>query len=159
LYAIYHNIRSYQYLCKKGSEYNLEDESKLYLFDFATGVMKEIDIYVISDDLPKVNDILRKHNVGGISFYEIEGRGRTKREEVPEMVRSYMTGRKITPEYVKRTKVETFVTDSSAKEIVEDLITNLGSESHPRGMVFVKEVSNAYELGTKQSGETVLTAK
>jgi nitrogen regulatory protein P-II 1 len=155
----YHNIRSYQYLCKKGSEYNLEDESKLYLFDFATGVMKEIDIYVSSDDLPKVNDILRKHNVGGISFYEIEGRGRTKREEVPEMVRSYMTGRKITPEYVKRTKVETFVTDSSAKEIVEDLITNLGSESHPRGMVFVKEVSNAYELGTKQSGEAVLTAK
>jgi nitrogen regulatory protein P-II 1 len=155
----YHNIRSYQYLCKKGSEYNLEDESKLYLFDFATGVMKEIDIYVISDDLPKVNDILRKHNVGGISFYEIEGRGRTKREEVPEMVRSYMTGRKITPEYVKRTKVETFVTDSSAKEIVEDLITNLGSESHPRGMVFVKEVSNAYELGTKQSGEVVLTPK
>jgi nitrogen regulatory protein P-II 1 len=129
------------------------------LFDFATGDMKEIDIYVISDDLPKVNDILRKHNVGGISFYEIEGRGRTKREEVPEMVRSYMTGRKVTPEYVKRTKVETFVTDSSAKEIVEDLITNLGSESHPRGMVFVKEVSNAYELGTKQSGETVLTAK
>jgi nitrogen regulatory protein P-II 1 len=155
----YHNIRSYQYLCKKGSEYNLQDESKLYLFDFATGVMKEIDIYVISDDLPKVTDILRKHNVGGIAFYEIDGRGRTKREEVPEVVRFYMTGRKFTPEFVKRTKVETFVTDSSAKEIVEDLITNLGSESDPRGMVFVKEVSNAYEIGTKQSGEAALTAK
>jgi nitrogen regulatory protein P-II 1 len=155
----YHNIRSYQYLCKKGSEYNLEDESKLYVFDFATGVMKEIDIYVISEDLLKVTDILRKHNVGGIAFYEIDGRGRTKREEIPEMVRFYMTGRKVTPEFVKRTKVETFVTDSSAKEIVEDLITNLGSESDPRGMVFVKEVSNAYEIGTKQSGEAVLTTK
>jgi len=121
--------------------------------------MKEIDIFVISDDLPKVTDILRKHTVGGIAFYEIDGRGRTKREEVPEVVRFYMTGRKFTPEFVKRTKVETFVTDSSAKEIVEDLITNLGSESDPRGMVFVKEVSNAYELGTKQSGETALTAK
>jgi nitrogen regulatory protein P-II 1 len=121
--------------------------------------MKEINIYVISDDLPKVTAILRKHNVGGLSFYEIDGRGRTKHAEVQEMVRSYMTGRKITPEFVKRTKVETFVTDSSAKEIVEDLITNLGSESNPRGMVFVKEVSNAYELGTKQSGETALTAK
>jgi nitrogen regulatory protein P-II 1 len=70
-----------------------------------------------------------------------------------------MTGRKVTPEFVKRTKVETFVTDSSAKEIVEDLTTNLGSESDPRGMVFVKEVSNAYEIGTKQSGEAALTAK
>ena len=121
--------------------------------------MKEIDIYVITDDLPKVTDILRKHNVRGLSFYEIDGRGNTKHAEIPEMVRSYMTGRKITPEHVKRTKVETVVTDSSAKEIVEDLITNLGSESNPRGMVFVKEVSNAYELGTKQSGEATLTLK
>ncbi len=133
--------------------------SKLYLFDFTTCDMKEINVYVVSEDLPKVTNILRKHNVGGMAFYEIDGRGRRKREEVPEMVRSYMTGRKITREFAKRTKVETFVTDSSAKEIVEDLITNLGSESDPRGMVFVKEVSNAYELGTKQSGESVLTHK
>jgi nitrogen regulatory protein P-II 1 len=133
--------------------------SKLYLFDFATSVMKEIGIYVIAEDLPKVMDILRKRKVGGLCFYEIDGRGRTKREEVPEMVRSYMTGKKIAPEFVKRTKVETVVTDSSVKEIVEDIITNLGSESNPRGMIFVKEVSNAYEIGTKQSGEAILTVK
>src|SRR5215216_2918441 len=100
----YHNIRSYQYLCKKGSEYNLQDESKLYLFDFATCDMKEINIYVVSEDLVKVTDILRKDNVGGMAFYEIESRGRRKREEVPEMVRSYMTGRKVTHEFAKRTK-------------------------------------------------------
>ena len=133
--------------------------SKLYLFDFATGDMKEIDIYVISDDLPKVTDILRKHNVGGMAFYEIDGRGRTKREEIPEVVHFYMTGKKKTPEFVKRTKVETFVTDSAAKEIVEDIINTLGSASDPRGMVFVKEVSSAYEIGTKLSGEAILTPK
>lgn len=133
--------------------------SKLYLFDFTTCDMKEINVYVVSEDLPKVTNILRKHNVGGMAFYEIDGRGRRKREEVPEMVRSYMTGRKITHEFSKRTKVETFVTDSAAKEIVEDLINTLGSASDPRGVVFVKEVSNAYELGTKLSGEAILTAK
>ena len=133
--------------------------SKLYLFDFATSVMKEIGIYVVAEDLPKVMDILRKRKVGGLCFYEIDGRGRTKREEVPEMVRSYMTGRKLAPEFVKRTKVETVVTDSSVKEIVEDIISNLGSESNPRGMIFVKEVSDAYEIGTKQSGEAILTVK
>lgn len=79
----------------------MKNESKLYLFDFAKCLMKEIDIYVISDDLGKVTDILRKHNVGGIAFYEIDGRGHTKRKEVPEMVRFYMTGRKITPEFVE----------------------------------------------------------
>jgi nitrogen regulatory protein P-II 1 len=70
-----------------------------------------------------------------------------------------MTGRKLAPEFVKRTKVETVVTDSAVKEIVEDIITNLGSESNPRGMIFVKEVSDAYEIGTKQSGEAILTVK
>ena len=121
--------------------------------------MKELVIYVITEDLPKVTDILRKHNVGGMVFYEINGRGRTKREEVPEMVRSYMTGRKVTPEFAKRTKVETFVTDSAAKEIVDEIISSIGSETDPRGMVFVKEVSSAYEIGTKQSGDVVLTPR
>ena len=137
----------------------MEVGSKLYLFDFTTCDMKEINVYVVSEDLPKVTNILRKHNVGGMAFYEIDGRGRRKREEVPEMVRSYMTGRKITHEYAKKTKVETYVTDSAAKEIVEDLINTLGSASDPRGVVFVKEVSSAYELGTKLSGEAILTAK
>jgi nitrogen regulatory protein P-II 1 len=121
--------------------------------------VKELVIYVITEDLPKVTDILRKHNVGGMVFYEINGRGRTKREEVPEMVRSYMTGRKVTPEFAKRTKVETFVTDSAAKEIVDEIINNIGSETDPRGMVFVREVSSAYEIGTKQSGDVVLTPR
>ena len=121
--------------------------------------MKELAIYVITEDLSKVTDILRKHNVGGMVFYEINGRGRTKREEVPEMVRSYMTGRQVTPTFVKRTKVETFVTDSAAKEIVDEIINSLGSETDPRGMVFVKEVSSAYEIGTKQSGDIVLTPR
>jgi hypothetical protein len=54
-------------------------------------------------------------------------KGRMKREAVPEMVRAYMTGRMITPEYVKRTKVEAVVSD-------------------------------AYEIGTKVSGEAALSA-
>ena len=51
------------------------------------------------------------------------------------------------------------MTDSAAKEIIEDIINNIGSESDPRGMVFVKEVSSAYEIGTKQSGDIVLTPR
>ncbi len=121
--------------------------------------MKEITIFAIPEDLPKLSNILRKHNAGGMVFYEVNGRGRGKYDEVPEMVRSYMTGRKVTPEYAKRTKVETFVTDSAAKEIIEEIINSLGSESEPRGMVFVKEVSSAYEIGTKQSGDVVLSPR
>lgn len=123
--------------------------------------MKEISIFIPKDDLAQVTEILRKHNVGGITFYEINGAGRTKRDAVPEMVRAYMTGRTIVPDYAKRTKVETIVSDSEMNPILDDISNSLGqhagSEAH--GMIFIKDVFDAYELGTKQRGEAVLTSK
>jgi nitrogen regulatory protein P-II 1 len=121
--------------------------------------MKETTIFIRAEDLSKTTEILSKHNVGGLAFYEINARGRTKRKEIPEMVRSYQTGRKITPEHEKRIKLETVVTDSSAKEVVDDLLNNIRSGSEAHGMIFVKEVANAYEIGTKQSGDVILTVK
>ena len=123
--------------------------------------MKEISLFILRDDLERVTEILRKHNVGGITFYEINGAGRTKREAVPEMVRAYMTGRTITPDYAKRTKVETIVSDSAVNQIVDDISKSLDqrAKGEAHGMIFIKEVSDAYELGTKQRGEAVLTSK
>ena len=69
-----------------------------------------------------------------------------------------MTGRKITPEHEKRIKVETIIPDSVAKQIIDDLVMiDSGSEGH--GMVFVKEVVNAHEIGTAESGEAILSGK
>ena len=123
--------------------------------------MKEISIFIKTDDLAQVTEILMKHNVGGITFYEINGAGRTKRDAVPEMVRAYMTGRTITPDYVKRTKVETIVPDSAVNQIVDDISNSLGQHAgkDAHGMIFIKDVSDAYEIGTKQRGEAVLTSK
>jgi nitrogen regulatory protein P-II 1 len=123
--------------------------------------MKEISIFILTDDLAQVTEILRKHNVGGITFYEINGAGRTKRDAIPEIVNSYMTGKTITTEYAKRIKVETVVPDSTANQIVDDVSESLsrhtGNEAH--GMIFVKDVSDAREIGTKQRGDAVLTSK
>src|SRR5918994_3998704 len=121
--------------------------------------MKELSLLILTDDLERVTEILRKHNVGGITFYEINGAGRTKRDAVPEMVRSYMTGRTITPEYTKRTKVEAVVPESMAKEIVDEILNNISPGKEAHGMIFVKDVSEAYEIGTKTSGEAVLSQK
>ena len=136
----------------------MEIRSKLYLFDLVIGLMKEISIFIRHEDLPKVTEILTKHNVGGLAFYEVNARGRTKIKEVQEMVRSYLTGRRITPENEKRTKIETIVSDSSANQIIDDLVKiRSGSEGH--GMIFVKEAVNAHEIGTELSGEAILTGK
>jgi nitrogen regulatory protein P-II 1 len=119
--------------------------------------MKQIDIFIRTDDLKQVTDILQKNGVGGITFYEIQGAGRMKRKAVPEMVRSYMTGKMITPEYAKRTKVEAVVPDSTVKIIVDGL-NDISSGKEAHGMIFVKDVSDAYEIGTKVSGEAALSA-
>ena len=123
--------------------------------------MKEISILIPTEDLEQVAEILKKHKVGGMTFYDIDGAGRTKREALPEMVRSYMTGRMITPDYAKRIKVETIVSDSLVNQILEDISNTLGqhagNEAH--GMIFIKDVYDAYEIGTKQRGEAVLTSK
>ena len=134
---------------------------KGYLTEYLWVSMKEISIFIPTDDLARVTVILKKHNVGGMTFYEINGAGRTKREALPELVRFYMTGRTITPDYVKRTKVETIVSDSAVNQIVDDISNSLGqhagNEAH--GMIFIKDVYDAYEIGTKQRGEAVLTSK
>jgi nitrogen regulatory protein P-II 1 len=118
-------------------------------------VVKELNIYIMKEDLSKVTDTLRNFNVSGMSFDEVQGAGRMKRREIRE--RDGWSVRTVTPEYEGRIRVVTVVPDNSAKEIIDDLVNNMGSQNEPRGVIIVKEVSNVYEIGTKQSGDTILT--
>ena len=111
--------------------------------------MKELTIYIPHEKLFEVTEILHKHDVMGLTFSEVMGFSRTKHEAIPEVVRSYMSGKIIIPEYVKRSKVETMVTDSTVKEIVDDMINNLSSGKHAHGYIFVKDVSDAFDIGSK----------
>ena len=72
--------------------------------------MKEISVFIRTDDLTQVTEILRKHNAGGIIFYEINGADRGKRDAIQEIVEAYTTGRSIIT-HEKRTKDETIVPD------------------------------------------------
>ena len=55
--------------------------------------------------------------------------------------------------------VETIVSDSMVNQIVSDISDNLSQHAvdEAHGMIFVKNVSDAYEIGTKQRGEAVLS--
>lgn len=114
--------------------------------------MKQVDIYVPEENLPGIVSILDNHNVGGVSVITVRGKGKEPHEPVPEMVRSYMTGKKIIPEFVTRLKIEAIVIDTAVKPIVDDL-SNLGVK---RGKVFVREISEAYDISKKTSGENAL---
>src|SRR2546428_7875303 len=119
--------------------------------------MKQIDIVFPHERLNEVNDILYKHKVGGLSFYDIKGRGRVEHKAVPERtVGGYQTGRTYVPEFGTRTKLEVLVSDSLAKQIIDDLLASLSTGSVSDGKIFVKDVTEAYDIGSKQSGDTAL---
>ena len=106
--------------------------------------------------MPQLVEILRKHKIAGMSLHEIDATGLTRKSEIPDIVSAYNYGKKVTPETEKRTKVQTLVPDSVADSLVQELVTSLGSESDPAGLVYVSEVSNAHLLGTSRSGEDLL---
>ena len=114
--------------------------------------MKRLDIIIPHEHLVDVNRLLHKHKVGGMSFYDIKGRGRAKYEPVPvgRGVVSYV------PEFGYRTKVEVVVSDETAKAIVRDVLKVLDRGKTAIGKIFVYEVAEAYDIGSKEKGEAAL---
>jgi nitrogen regulatory protein P-II 1 len=113
--------------------------------------MKRLDIIVPHERVGEINDILHKHNVGGMTFYDVKGRGRSKNEPV------YVgTGvMKYIPEFGLATKVEVLVPDPQSKQIIDDIV-NITSVDSSSGKIFVYDVVEAYDIGTRTVGNTAL---
>ncbi|MDF0680839.1 MAG: P-II family nitrogen regulator [Candidatus Nitrosocosmicus sp.] len=119
--------------------------------------MKEINVYIRPNDLSKVTDILQKHKLG-ITFFDIQGTGRTPRS-TSEIIHSYQTGRTTVPKFIGRVLVISIVSDSIVNQIIEEIMHSFDKQDEPYGVLFVKDVTNAYELGTELKGDGVLVSK
>ncbi len=119
--------------------------------------MKQIDIVFPHERLNDVNNILYKHKAGGLMFHDIKGRGRAKHQAVESRTaEGYSTGRVYVPEFGSRTVVIVMVPDTSVNPIVQELIASLSTGSAGDGKIFVKEITEAYDIGSKQSGDSAL---
>jgi nitrogen regulatory protein P-II 1 len=114
--------------------------------------MKRLDIIIPSERLQEVNDILHKHKVGGMTFYDIKGRGSSKLEPV-SVGRGIM---RYVPEFASRIKIEVLVSDSLAKPIIDDILDVIGTGSDYDGKIFFYDVAEAYDIGTKETGDSAL---
>ncbi len=93
--------------------------------------------------------MFEKCGVGGMSFYHINGRGKTKWKPVP-------VGRGVimyTPKYGSRTKIEVIVDDTLSNDIITQLLKQLTRGSVSDGKIFVYDVSQAYDIGSSQKNE------
>jgi nitrogen regulatory protein P-II 1 len=113
--------------------------------------MKKLEIIIPHRRLDDVSEILKSVNTGGMSHYEIEGRGKVKAQDVT-------VGRgtaKYTPEYRPRTKVEVVIKDDQVELLISKLVERLGGDPLG-GKIFVTDVHEAVELSTNGRGESAI---
>jgi nitrogen regulatory protein P-II 1 len=122
--------------------------------------MKQLDIVVPHERLTDVNRILYEHKVGGMMYYDVKGRGRVERRPTEERLSAqaggYATGRRYIPEFGSRTKVEVLVPNSAYKQIIDEILKTISTGSAADGKIFVKDIAEAYDIGSKQSGDPAL---
>lgn len=114
--------------------------------------MKRLDLIIPHERLTEINELLHRHKVGGITFYDIKGRGRAKTEPV-SVGRGVM---RYTPEFSFRTKIEVLVPDDKAKAIIDDVLKTISTGSASDGKIFVYDVAEAYDIGSKEIGDEAL---
>ena len=116
--------------------------------------MKELDIIIPRERLNDMNSILYKHKVGGMYFFEISGRGRAERKTVEATTtEGYRTGKRYVPEFGGRTMVQVIVPDSMEKVLISDIMEKTSTGSAGDGKIFVKDITETYDIGSKESGE------
>lgn len=114
--------------------------------------MKRIDLIVPHERLRDLNNLMRQHDVGGLTFYDIKGRGRTSQEPVA-VGRGVM---RYVPEFGSRMKVEVLVSNEKVKGIIDDIFAKIGTGFVSEGKIFVYDVSEAYDIGSKELGDEAL---
>jgi len=119
---------------------------------YSKGKLKRIDLIIPLERLRDLNDLLHEHNVGGLTFYDVKGRGRTRQEPVA-VGRGVM---RYVPEFGSRMKVEVLVSKEKMKPLIDDILAKIGTGSLSDGKIFVYDVSEAYDIGSKESGDNAL---
>ena len=114
--------------------------------------MKRLDFIIPHERLTDINELLHKHKVGGMTFYDIKGRGRAKKEPV-SLGGGVM---RYTPEFGFRTKIEVLVPDDMAKMIIDDVLKVMSTGSESDGKIIVYDVTEAYDIGSKEKGDAAL---
>lgn len=113
--------------------------------------MKKLELLIPHERLEEVN-VLHKHNVGGMTCYDVKGRGRSKQEsiDVERGTRSYI------PELGPRIKIELIVENTLAKRIIDDVLNVISTGSSYDGKIFVSDIAESYDIGTKAAGDAAL---
>ena len=60
------------------------------------------------------------------------------------------------PKFGSRTKIEVLVPDPAAKSIIDDVLKHVSTGSASVGKIFVYDVAEAYDIGSKQTRDKAI---
>ena len=104
--------------------------------------MKALIIYVKETNFNAVKQVLFNNEVEAITYFDVMGQGHLEREATERIVQGYKTGEKYTPEFARRTRIETIVPDSKANLLIEAL----KNDANIQGRVFIFDMPEAHDL-------------
>lgn len=113
--------------------------------------MKRIDAVIPGERLSRVSDALRQAGVGGLTACETKGRG-----QIPIQQRSAGRGGMFTPEFNTNCSIMTVVKDSDVDKVIQAILQSASSGLAGEGKVFVSNVDDAVDIGTKKRGDAAL---
>jgi nitrogen regulatory protein P-II 1 len=112
--------------------------------------MKKIEAIIQPHKLDEVKEALHDIGVDGITISEVRGHGRQKGHK--EMYR----GAEYTIDLLPKVKLEIFVPDSRAEQIIGVLSTAAKSGKIGDGKIFISSIEEAIRIRTGDRGESVL---
>lgn len=111
-------------------------------------MIKKIEAIIRKEKLSDVDAALKEVGVSGLTFFEVEGRGRAKGMEM-------VSGRGAAtyhPEYTERVKLEVISKDGDVKKVVEGIAKAAKTGQLGDGKILVLPVDDAWDITSGTSG-------
>jgi nitrogen regulatory protein P-II 1 len=114
--------------------------------------MKRIEAIVASEKVLDVNEALKNAGVGGCTILDAKGRGKG---EKPVVETGRGTGR-YTSEFSVRAAIFIIVEDSDVDKVIKTIVDTVSTGSAGDGKIFVSQINEAVDIGTKKRGQTAI---
>lgn len=115
-------------------------------------IMKKIEAVVPSARLDRAFAALKELDLGGITYYDSKGQGSIPR---PEIHSGRGTGT-YRPEFNVNATVVVVTKDSMASKVIEKLLESTSTGLAGEGKIFVSDVEDVVDIGSKKRGEPAL---
>ena len=114
--------------------------------------MKKIEAVVPAARLDKAFAALKELDLGGYTYYDTKGRGQLPRPEI-QSGRGTGTYR---PEFNVNSTIVIVTKDSMVNKVIDKILQSTSTGLAGEGKIFVSDVDEAVDIGSKQRGESAL---